>query len=177
MAELHNNTPRPVLGGLTPNEYHERQRGAIRRPDLEELDFLCSVLIGTRIVKPNGVRFDHLDYGALQDDVYALQRRKVVVWAPTDEKPPFLWLCNGAGTPLAIAPCSGLECATMEDVARTKASVKRLQRMTREVVQQRRSLIKGRRAQVTQTVHEYRTAQAEARRARDPRWRSRWSRS
>ncbi len=146
LGELHNNTERPVLGGLTPSAYHEEHRGKIRRPDPEELDFLCSVFIGTRIVKRDGVHLDHLDYGGVQDEVYALQGRKLFVWKPTEEKPPFLWLCDADGRPLAIATCSGLENGTLEDVARTRARVKRLERLTREVVDSRRFLIKGRRA-------------------------------
>jgi hypothetical protein len=167
LAELHNNTSRPALGG-TPNDYHKDHRGEIRRPDLEELEFLCSVFIGTRIVRASGVALDGLPYGALQEDVYGLQGRKVFVWRPTEEKPPFLWLRDKNGHKLAIADCSRLECATLEDVARTESKRSRLKRLDQEVIRERRFLLKGRRGQVTQTMHERRLAEAEARRRAEP---------
>ncbi len=164
LAELHNNTPMPVLDGLTPNEYHAKHRGVIRRPDPEELELRCTTFIGTRTVKPNGVVVDHLQYGAADEAVNALVGKTVYVWRPTGEKPPAVWLCDKDGHPLAIASAE-LDYATTEAVSHMKRLVARLTRRDRESRQDSLFLLQGRREQITEVIYRNRMREAAERAA------------
>jgi len=159
-----NATPRPALGGLTPNIFMERYWGTWRRPPAEVVAIYLCPLVGKRKCGRDGVRWANYLYRPEPEELVRVQNRTVQLRKDPDRE-DVLILCDERGEPLCDAYCDVLFGLHRETARETRRRQARYRTAIKRAVPARAFLSEAKTTQLLRVNREFRQAEEAAVRA------------
>jgi len=157
MEEL-NATPRPALGGLTPNLFMERYWGTWRRPPADVVEIYLCPIVGKRKCGRDGVRWANHLYRPAPEELVRVQNRTVQLRKDPDRE-DVLILCDERGEALCDAYCDALFGLHRETARETQRRQARYRTAIKRAVPARAFLSEAKTTQLLRVNREFRQAE------------------